>query len=224
MMAPPMRRRQSGQRRPNTEQLMANGDIGSSERLQKVLSRAGVCSRRAAEAMIADGRVKVNGTVVSAQGLTVDVRTDVINVDSKRITFDSVRAIWMAVYKPKGYISTDSDSKGRKTVVNLVKNATQNNLVPVGRLDNEATGLILLTNEKAHVHLLTHASSLHVREYLVDVEGIVDNRALVRLREGLILDGDTRPTLPAVRICFHLHIVFSPLCNPLYCNPQNLSP
>jgi 23S rRNA pseudouridine2605 synthase len=198
MMAPPARRGHSGPRQPGGDQLMANRDMSASERLQKALSRAGVCSRRAAEALIDAGRVKVNGNLVTGQGMTVDVRTDVIDVDSKRIVFEAVRAIWVAVYKPKGYISAGTDEKGRKTVLDLVKNGKTSNLVPIGRLDSASTGLILLTNEKAQVHLLTQASSLHVKEYLVDVEGIVDKKDLIKLREGVVLEGDVRATLPAV--------------------------
>ena len=115
-------------------------------RLQKVLSRAGVASRRAAEEMIAQGRVQVDGKVVRGQGMRVDPTTQAIHVDGKRIILEENRPIVMAVNKPVGMVSTMSDPEGRPTLADLLVDYPER-LYHVGRLDIDTSGLLLLTND-----------------------------------------------------------------------------
>ncbi len=163
----------------------------SVQRLQKVLAQAGVASRRAAERLIADGRVTVDGAVVSDPARDVD--------GSQRVAFDGrpVRAEQHAVYalnKPAGVVSTARDTHGRPTVVELVDSGGAR-LYPVGRLDADTTGLILLTNDGELANALTHPRFEVPKTYRARVErGPVSDRAVRRLREGVQLeDGFTAP-------------------------------
>jgi 23S rRNA pseudouridine2605 synthase len=128
------------------------------ERLQKVLARAGVASRRKCEEMIAAGRVRVNGQMVSEPGIQVDSESDHIEVDGKRVSA-SAPPIYVLVNKPAGYLSSVRDPRGRPTVLDLV--GSEKRLYPVGRLDLESEGLVLLTNDGELAQRLTHPSYEH---------------------------------------------------------------
>jgi 23S rRNA pseudouridine2605 synthase len=160
------------------------------ERLQKVLAKAGLGSRRACEELIAAGRVRVNGSVAEL-GARADPESDRIEVDGAPV---GVRAglVHYLLNKPGGVVTTASDPQGRPTVVDLVP--TEPRVFPVGRLDADTEGLLLLTNDGELAHRLTHPSFGVDKEYLAEVEGSPSRGAVRRLREGVELeDGPTAP-------------------------------
>jgi 23S rRNA pseudouridine2605 synthase len=161
-------------------------------RLAKYLAHAGVASRRAAEAIVAEGRVRVGRTVVRDPARDVDERSGV-TVDGRPVAGPEQRAVY-AVNKPLGVLSTAHDPYGRPTVVSLVPHERRR-LYPVGRLDADSSGLILLTNDGELAHRLTHPSFQVPKTYRATVEGgPVREDALQRLREGVVLaDGPTAP-------------------------------
>lgn len=160
------------------------------ERLQKVLSAAGVASRRRAEDLIVAGRVRVNGAVATL-GNRVDAATDVVEVDGERVTLDTTLR-YVLLNKPQGVVSTTSDPEGRPTVTDLIN--LPDRLYPVGRLDRDTEGLLLLTNDGDLVHRLLHPSFGVERTYLALVPGPVRREVLGRLRAGVELeDGPARP-------------------------------
>jgi pseudouridine synthase len=172
------------------------------ERLQKILSRAGVASRRAAERLITDGRVSVNGHTVLVLGAKADPDTDDVRVDGRRVRVVT-RHRYLLLHKPRGYVTTRSDPEGRRTVLDLL-DGIREYLYPVGRLDYDTEGLLLLTNDGDLAAALTHRRHGTDRTYEAEVAGMPDDRALARLREGVVLDGRrTRPArvtrLPAPR-------------------------
>lgn len=162
-------------------------------RLQKVLAAAGVASRREAERIIQAGRVEVNGRVVTALGTRVDPSADRIQVDGAPVG-RAEHAVTVLLHKPKGVLSTASDPEGRPTVLDLVR-GVRARLFPVGRLDWNSEGLILLTNDGDLAQRLTHPSNHVPKTYRVKVKGLVGREALERVRHGLFLDG--RRTMPA---------------------------
>lgn len=160
------------------------------ERLQKVLARAGIASRRGSEELIADGRVTVNGEIADL-GRRVDVESDVVEVDGVAI---GIRPgmVYYLLHKPAGVVTTADDPQGRPTVVAMVP--AEPRVFPVGRLDMDTEGLLLLTNDGDLTHRLTHPSFGVDKEYLAHVEGTLSRGALRRLREGVELDdGITAP-------------------------------
>jgi 23S rRNA pseudouridine2605 synthase len=161
-------------------------------RLAKYLAHAGVASRRASEAIIADGRVKVNGETVTDPARDVDDSMTVL-VDRRPIHTEGHERLVYALNKPKGVVSTASDPQGRETVVDLVP--SRERLYPVGRLDADTTGLILLTNDGDLAHRLTHPSFEVPRTYRARVRNApVKEPALRALREGVELeDGPSAP-------------------------------
>ncbi|MCL6450101.1 MAG: rRNA pseudouridine synthase [Acetobacteraceae bacterium] len=162
------------------------------ERLQKVLARAGVASRRKAEELIRQGRVRVNGVVVTRLGTRVDPEADRLEVDGRRVG-PAPESVCIALYKPRGYLSTASDPRGRRTVLDLVPHGL-GRLFPVGRLDRDSEGLLLLTNDGELAFSLTHPRHRAVRVYLAEVEGVPSEAALNALRRGVVLeDGPTAP-------------------------------
>ncbi len=164
------------------------GDEG--ERLQKVLARAGVGSRRTNEMLIAEGRITVNGEV-AVLGRRVDPERDRVALDGVPVVVDATVVHWV-LNKPAGYVTTAHDTHGRPTVLDLVPDEPR--VFPVGRLDLETEGLLLLTNDGELAQLLTHPRHGVEKEYFVEVEGKPSPAALRSLREGVELDdGPTRP-------------------------------
>ena len=164
------------------------------ERLQKVLARAGIASRRASERLIREGRVQVNGQVVTEMGVKVDPDTDAIRVDGKRLTpVGGPRAYW-ALHKPSGVVTTMADPEGRPTVKDLLPRS-RTRLFPVGRLDYDSEGLLLLTDDGGLARALMHPRTGVVKTYRVKVRGRPTRETLRRLEQGIVLDG--RATLPA---------------------------
>ncbi|MGE3619982.1 MAG: pseudouridine synthase [Acidimicrobiia bacterium] len=166
------------------------GEPSSRERLQKVLAQAGVASRRASEELIARGKVTVNGQVARL-GDRVDAEHDLIEIDGAPV---GVRAglVHYLLNKPAGTITTAADPQGRPTVLDLVPRRPR--VFPVGRLDADTEGMLLLTNDGELAHRLTHPAYGVEKEYLAEVEGRPSRGALRRLREGVELeDGLTAP-------------------------------
>lgn len=163
----------------------------SLERIQKVLARAGIASRRKVEKMVMEGRITVNGRVVRELGVKVDPSKDHIKVDGKRIP-DFEPKITLLLNKPRGYLSTLEDPRGRPTVMDLLKRIKWR-LYPVGRLDFDAEGLLLLSNDGDLAHYLSHPRFEVPRTYQVKVKGVPDERNLSRLQKGIQLeDGKAR--------------------------------
>lgn len=161
----------------------------SRERLQKVLARAGIASRRASEEMIQAGRVTINGQIAALGDKVAD--SDRIELDGIPVLRDP-NLVHYLLHKPRDVVSTASDTENRQTVVDLVPSAIR--VYPVGRLDADSEGLIILTNDGDLTHRLTHPSFGVPKEYLVHVEGIPQRSALRSLREGIQLeDGMTAP-------------------------------
>ncbi|MGH9178915.1 MAG: pseudouridine synthase [Acidimicrobiales bacterium] len=176
------------------------------ERLQKVLARAGFGSRRTCEELIAEGRVRVNGEVAEL-GRRVDPAADRVEVDGEGVGVGA-GLVHYVLNKPRGVVTTASDPQGRPTVVELVP--ADPRVFPVGRLDADTEGLLLLTNDGELAHRLTHPSFGVEKEYLAEVVGTPSAAALRRLREGVVLDdGLTAPAkvaaVPprALRIVIH---------------------
>ncbi len=165
-------------------------------RLQKLLSERGVASRRKAEELIAGGHVKVNGRPASL-GDKVDDRKDIIHVRGKRIAA-APPPVYIALHKPRGYITTLSDEKGRKCVEELVRSVGVH-VFPVGRLDRDSEGLLLLTNDGDFAHAVTHPSTHIPKLYRVTVRPAITEEQRLEFEEGIVLDG--RRTAPCqVRI------------------------
>ncbi|GAB2718512.1 pseudouridine synthase [Paenibacillus thermoaerophilus] len=161
------------------------------ERLQKVLAQAGVASRRKCEEYILAGRVKVNGLTVNTLGTKVDPNKDEIRVDDKPIR--SQDKVYLMLYKPKGYISSVTDPRGRRTVMDLVKSVGVR-VYPVGRLDYDSEGLLIMTNDGEFANALTHPRHHVPKTYLATVKGVPHGSQLEKLAAGIELeDGVTAP-------------------------------
>ena len=162
----------------------------ASIRLQKYLADAGACSRRKGEAHILAGRVTVNGKVVATLGTKVNPETDTVYLDGRPVTL-AEKNVYVMLNKPAGIVSS-CQHRGEPVVTDLVK--LPHRLFPVGRLDKDSTGLLLLTNDGRIHHLLSHPSFDHEKEYDVTVERPIDDRALDQMATGIFLDGGmTRP-------------------------------
>lgn len=155
-------------------------------RLQKHLSECGVASRRKAEELIALGKVRVNGRVAGI-GSKVDPKRDKVTVSGKTVVAQNTK-MYIMLHKPRGYVTTLKDELDRKCVSDLVKDAGVK-LFPVGRLDRNSEGLLIMTNDGSFANNLTHPSSYVNKTYRVTVEGEVTDEKLIKLREGILLDG-----------------------------------
>jgi 23S rRNA pseudouridine2605 synthase len=152
--------------------------------LQKVLARAGVASRRHAEELIAAGRVRVNGERVTLLGTRVDAERDAIFVDGRRVQ-PAQEQVYLALHKPRGYVTTAFDPEGRRTVMELVPAIP--GLFPVGRLDADSSGLLLLTTDGEWAQRLTHPRYESEKEYLVEVSGRMTPEGVEALRRPLAI-------------------------------------
>jgi pseudouridine synthase len=162
------------------------------QRLQKILAQAGVASRRRSEELVRAGRVRVNGQVVTTLGTQADPDTDSIEVDGQRVVVQGV-PVYFLLRKPRGYLSTCYDPQGRKTVLELVPYVP--GLHPVGRLDRDTTGLLIMSNDGAFTQALTHPRHGIAKTYVAEVRGRPSAGALQHLRSGVRLEGGL--TLPA---------------------------
>ena len=162
------------------------GNDSTAWRLQKVLARAGVASRRHAEEMIVAGRVRVNGRLADRLGTRIDPSHDTVEVDGRRVSLAEAQA-YVALNKPAGFVSTAHDPHGRPTVLQLVPSVA--GLFAVGRLDFESEGLLLFTTDGEWGQRVAHPRYGSEKEYLVEVEGRPKPATVARLREPLALDG-----------------------------------
>ncbi len=153
------------------------------ERLQKVIANSGYCSRRKAEELICNGEVKVNGKIVTELGTCVD-KSDAITVSGKSLTYEQKE--YILLNKPRGVITSTNDEKGRKTVLDLID--TDKRLYPVGRLDYDTTGALLLTNDGELANLLMHPKNNIEKLYIAKVNGFVDKESLIKLANGVYID------------------------------------
>ena len=157
------------------------------ERLQKILSQAGIASRRASEQLMIDGRVTVNGKTVLELGTKADASRDDIRVDGRRIKIPE-RHLYLLVNKPRGYVTTRSDPQKRPTVIDLLAGVTDY-VYPVGRLDFDSEGLLILTNDGDLAAKLTHPRHGVPRVYEASVLGVPDEHDVRRLAKGVTIDG-----------------------------------
>lgn len=155
------------------------------ERLQKVIANSGYTSRRKAEELIMAGKVRVNGEVIKELGVKVNVN-DTIEVEGKTLNINQ-KKVYYLLNKPRGVISSVSDDKNRKTVVDFIK--TTERIYPIGRLDYDTTGLIILTNDGELANKLMHPSNNVEKTYIAKIEGILDKDAIDKLKRGVVVDG-----------------------------------
>ena len=162
-------------------------------RLQKYIALCGVASRRSAEDLILAGKVSVNGAVVTELGTKIDPEKDRVSVGGKMLRTQE-KKIYIMLYKPKGYVTTAKDNFDRDIVTDLIPKSL-GRLYPVGRLDYDSEGLLLLTNDGDFTYRLTHPSHEIAKSYLVRIAGEISEDAIEKLRKGVVIDG--RMTLPA---------------------------
>jgi len=156
-------------------------------RLNKYIASCGVASRRAADAIIAEGRVTVNGRPVETIGMDVNPDADEVAVDGALLSFPG-NNVYIMLNKPAGVLSTCQDDRGRKTVLDLV-NGVEQRLFPVGRLDYDTEGLLLLTNDGSFAYRCTHPKHELDKTYMAVVHGRLDEGAIKHLQSGIMLDG-----------------------------------
>ena len=160
-------------------------------RLQKHLSECGIASRRKAEELILQGKVRVNGRVATL-GAKVDPKRDKVQVSGKTVVAKNEK-MYIMLHKPRGYVTTTKDELDRKCVTDLVKDAPVK-LFPVGRLDRNSEGLLIMTNDGGFANSLTHPSAHVNKTYRVTVKGDAEDEKIIKLKEGILLDG--KKTLP----------------------------
>ena len=164
----------------------------ASVRLQKLMAHAGVSSRRAAEELIAAGRVRVDGRVVTELGTKVDPRAARVEVDGQRVVRQT--SVYLLLHKPRGVVSTMHDPEGRPTVRDLLTEVSAARVYPVGRLDFNTSGALLVTNDGDFSVALMHPSKSVPKTYVVKVQGVMQERDLDAWRHGVQLeDGKTHP-------------------------------
>lgn len=186
-----MRKERSGQVEPEGEQRAPErhserAEDAGEERLSKFLARSGVASRRRVDAIIEEGRVKVNGRT-AVLGQKIRPGEDRVLVDGREVS-GIEKPVYAMLHKPRGYLSTCSDPRGRDTVMSLVQ-GIPGRVFPVGRLDYDAEGLLLMTNDGDLAYLLTHPKHKVVKEYVVEVAGPRDKRRLQEIGSGIIIGG-----------------------------------
>lgn len=161
------------------------------ERLQKYIAGSGIASRRKSEELILNGRVKVNGTIVTKLGTKVDANIDIVTVDNKIIS-GSKEHVYIKLYKPEGYVTTVKDQFNRKTVLDLID--VKESIYPIGRLDYNTSGLLLLTNDGDLTNKLLHPRYHIFKTYIAEVEGRVSTESIKKLKTGVMIDsGKTAP-------------------------------
>jgi pseudouridine synthase len=194
-----MNHKKSTEKRQNPQKT-AKSQVYQGERLARFLAHAGVASRRHAEELIAAGRVQVNGVTVVSQGVRIDAATDRITVDGRPISA-AIQHVYLLLHKPVGYVSTAHDPQGRPTVLDLLPEELRRlRVYPVGRLDVDTSGLLLLTNDGDFALRLTHPRYEKEKHYEALVQGQPTRDALEKLQKGVVIvedDGQRFQTSPA---------------------------
>ena len=169
-------------------------------RLQKFLAEHGIASRRKAEELILQGKVMVNGKIVSELGTKVNPDTDKVEYNGKIINNSAEKKIYILLNKPLDVVTTAKDQFGRKTVLDIISKKVKERVVPVGRLDMYTTGAIILTNDGDFVYKVTHPKHEITKTYTVTVRGIVTDEDVKKLKEGVVIDGDytTKPAFAKI--------------------------
>lgn len=156
-------------------------------RLNKFLADAGIASRRKSDELIKEGRVKINGKVVKELGTDVNVENDAVYLDGKRVKLVNTK-VYYKLHKPKGYVTTASDERERKTVLDLMRNV-QYRVYPIGRLDYDTEGLLLLTNDGDMANILTHPKNNVNKTYVAHIEGVLEDKDVKKLSLGVDIGG-----------------------------------
>jgi len=156
-------------------------------RLQKYIAHAGVASRRKAEELIRSGKVKVNGTVITDMGVVINPEVDVVSVNDHIIHLDE-KKVYIMLYKPEGYVTTVSDQFNRPTVMDLIRDIPER-IYPVGRLDYDTSGLLLMTNDGELAFRLTHPKFSIIKKYICRIQGVPTEEQLNQLRKGIDIGG-----------------------------------
>lgn len=164
------------------------------ERLQKFLAEAGIASRRKAEELITAGKIKVNGKVITELGTKIDPQKDEVLYQDKKVSKKEVEMVYIMLHKPEGYVTTAKEQFGRPGVMDLVRDVKER-IFPVGRLDYDTSGLLLLTNDGDLTYKLTHPKHDVEKTYIAKVYGTPDDMDLQKFRRGVFIDG--RRTKPA---------------------------
>ena len=168
------------------------------ERLQKYLANSGIASRRKAEEYILQGKVKVNGKVVTELGTKIIPEKDIIEFEGKKVNND-IKKVYVLLNKPIDYVTTVKDQFDRKTVIDIVKNAGKN-LIPVGRLDMYTSGALILTNDGDFIFHVTHPKHEVEKTYTVTLRGKVTKEDVENLKQGVIIDEEYKTKPAKVRI------------------------
>jgi len=168
------------------------------ERLQKILARCGVASRRAAEQMMRDGRVSLNDRVITQPGVKADIARDEIRVDGKLISEAAVSRVYLMLNKPRGYVVTLKDPHGRPIVTDLLRDVPER-VFPVGRLDYDSEGLLLMTNDGDFSYRVQHPAFKIPKTYMVKVRGTLTKNDIGAIKKGAMLDdGSFKPVWVAM--------------------------
>lgn len=168
-------------------------------RLQKFLANAGIASRRKCEELILDGKISVNGKVITELGTKINPNNDIVVYDGKEVKNEDRQFIYILLNKPIGYVTTVEDQFGRDCVLDLIKEV-DTRIVPVGRLDMYTSGALILTNDGDFVYKVTHPKHEISKTYTVTVKGIVSEDEIQNLRDGVIINNDYKTRPAEVRI------------------------
>lgn len=168
--------------------------MGEIVRLQKYIAMSGVTSRRNAEKLIDEGRVKVNGEIVGEQGIKVEIGCDKVELDGEVLKVNN-KKVYIALNKPAGYVTTLKDQFARPTVMDLIEKEINTRLFPVGRLDYETEGLLLMTNDGEWANKVTHPKFIQNKKYYAVLKGVLTIPELNKIRRGVVIDG--KKTSPA---------------------------
>jgi len=168
------------------------------ERIQKIIAKCGIASRRAAEQMMRDGRVSLNGVIITQPGMKADASRDIIRVDGGLISGDAVSPVYLMLNKPPGYVVTLKDPQNRPIVTDLLRGVSER-VFPVGRLDYDSEGLLLMSNDGDFSNMVQHPSFKIPKTYMVKVKGNLTKRDIEAIRKGAMLeDGSFKPIWAAM--------------------------
>ena len=157
-------------------------------RIQKFLSEVGICSRRKAEELILQGKIKVNGKIINELGTKINPDKDIIEYDGKKVNKNIQKHVYILLNKPIGYVTTTNDQFGRPTVLDLIK--INKRILPVGRLDMYTSGALILTDDGEFINKITHPKHEITKSYIATVKGIVSKEDIEKLKKGVNINGE----------------------------------